>query len=79
MPLIDPLGADFAYIQVADSIARRIKLGEYAHRLPGERVLAEEYGCAYQTVRHAVRVLRERGLVTTNWWHGTFVAPEATR
>jgi DNA-binding GntR family transcriptional regulator len=71
---VDPLGADFAYVQVANNIAVRIKAGEITHRLPSERDLAEEYGVAYQTVRHAMKLLRERGLIITRQGRGTFVA-----
>jgi GntR family transcriptional regulator len=71
---VDPLGADFAYVQVANNIAVRIKAGEITHRLPSERDLAEEYEVAYQTVRHAMKLLRERGLIITRQGRGTFVA-----
>jgi GntR family transcriptional regulator len=71
---VDPLGADFAYMQVANSIAVRIEAGEITHKLPAERDLATEYGVAYQTVRHAMKVLRERGLIITRQGRGTFVA-----
>jgi DNA-binding GntR family transcriptional regulator len=71
---VDPLGADFAYVQVAKNIAVRIEAGEITHKLPSERDLAEEYGVAYQTVRHAMKVLRERGLIITRQGRGTFVA-----
>ncbi len=79
MSPIDPLGPDFAYIQVANDIAARIEIGEISHKLPAERALAEEYGVAYQTVRHAMAVLRERGLIITRQGRGTFVAPSARR
>jgi DNA-binding GntR family transcriptional regulator len=74
---IDPLGPDFTYIQVANDIAARIEVGEISHKLPAERALAEEYGVAYQTVRHAMKVLRERGLIVTRQGRGTFVAKPA--
>jgi len=74
---IDPLGPDFAYIQVANDIASRIEVGDISHKLPAERALAEEYGVAYQTVRHAMKVLRDRGLIITRQGRGTFVAPAA--
>ncbi len=70
---VDPLAADFAYVQVADNIQVRIEAGEITHRLPSERDLAEEYGVAYQTVRHAMKLLRERGLIITRQGRGTFV------
>ena len=71
---VDPLGPDFAYVQVADNLAVRIEAGEITHKLPSERDLAEDYGVAYQTVRHAMKVLRERGLIITRQGRGTFVA-----
>ena len=60
-------------MQVANSIAVRIDAGEITHKLPAERDLAKEYGVAYQTVRHAMKVLRERGLIITRQGRGTFV------
>jgi GntR family transcriptional regulator len=70
---VDPLGADFTYNQVADNIVMRIEAGEFTHKLPAERALATEYGVAYQTVRRAMKVLRERGLIITRQGRGTFV------
>jgi GntR family transcriptional regulator len=76
---VDPLGPDFAYIQVANDIATRIEVGEITHKLPAERDLAQEYGVAYQTVRRSMEVLRDRGLIITRQGRGTFVAPAARR
>ena len=72
---VDPFGDDYTYVQVADDIARRIAAGEIRHKLASERSLAEEYGVAYVTVRHAMSILRERGLVRTAQGRGTFVRP----
>jgi DNA-binding GntR family transcriptional regulator len=38
-----------------------------------QRDLAEEYGVAYTTVRRAMAVLRERGLIKSIQGRGTFV------
>ncbi len=74
MSLIDPIhGPDYTYVQVANHLAGRIELGEFSTRLPAERALAEEYGVAYQTLRHAMGILRERGLIITRHGRGTFV------
>ncbi|MGW2515049.1 GntR family transcriptional regulator [Streptomyces scopuliridis] len=54
----------------ADIEAGRIKPGE---RIPSESELCERHGVARETVRRAVRVLRERGVVETEWGKGTFV------
>jgi GntR family transcriptional regulator len=71
---VNPYGRDHSYVQVADDIARRIAAGEIALKLPSERALAEEYQVAYTTVRHAMQILRERGLIVTIHGRGTFVA-----
>lgn len=73
---------DLAYVVVADDIARRIASGELAPgtRLRSERDLAEIYGRAYGTIRKAMELLRERGLIRTVHGRGTYVAqtePEA--
>ncbi len=70
---IDPFGAEPAYAQVANDVERRIKAGEFTRKLPAERAFAEEYGCAYTTVRHAMAILRERGVIITAHGRGTFV------
>ena len=41
--------------------------------LPSESYLQQEHGVARGTVRAAVRLLRERGLVTTAPQRGTYV------
>ena len=43
-------------------------------KLPPERDLATEYGVAYNTVRRAMDLLRERGLIVTMHGRGTYVA-----
>lgn len=70
------MGEQYAYIQVADDVARRIDAGEITSKLPAERELAEEYGVAYTTVRHAMQLLRERGVIITRHGRGTFVKPQ---
>jgi len=47
-------------------------------RLPAERAMAEEYGVSYQTVRHAIAVLRTRGVVRTAKTRGTYVMPDTS-
>ena len=69
-------GPALIYVQVADWITGRIERGELApgHKLPAERDLAAEIGVGYMTVRRAMRLLRERGLIVTVVGRGTFVA-----
>jgi GntR family transcriptional regulator len=48
-------------------------------QLPAERDLADDWGVAYQTVRRAMRELRERGIVVSVVGKGTFIAPPGKR
>lgn len=62
MVQVAPIGnPNYTYVQSADAIVTRIEAGEITHRLPAERDLARELGVAYQTVRHSMNVLRDRG------------------
>jgi DNA-binding GntR family transcriptional regulator len=65
-------------MHVVAVITQRIESGEYTpgRRLPPEKDLAAELGVAYMTVRKAMGILRERGLVITIWGLGTFVKDE---
>ena len=71
---VNPYGAEHAYVQVANDVERRIRAGEIKMKLPAERDLAEEYGVSYVTVRHAMQVLRDKGVIITIHGRGTFVA-----
>ena len=66
------------YLQVAEMLAARIESGELARgsKLPPEPKLAAQLGAGYTTVRRAMNVLRESGLILTVWGKGTFVREE---
>ena len=49
--------------------------GRSPSSFPLERDLAGEYGVAYTTVRHAMEILRDRGVIITRHGRGTFVTP----
>lgn len=68
----------FVYERMADHLEGRIRSGEFppGSRLPGEVALRTEYVVSLSTVRSAMRLLRERGLVATRAPKGTFVAAE---
>ena len=72
--VINRISIKHAYQQVADAIAARIATDVYTIKLPGERDLAEEFGVSYITTRHAIAILRERGLIVSIHGRGTFVA-----
>jgi len=71
-------GPQLAYMRVAEDIASRISSGELrpGARLRSERDLAEHYGVAFHTIRSAMKVLRERGLIVSVHGRGTFVSED---
>jgi GntR family transcriptional regulator len=58
---------------VAAILRQRIADGELTGRLPGERYMAADYGVAVGTIRKAVALLREEGLVETVHGWGSYV------
>ncbi|TNM60404.1 MULTISPECIES: GntR family transcriptional regulator [Actinomycetes] len=52
------------WAQVQADVRRRLDAGAFADGVPGENALAEEYGVSRQTVRQALRPLREAGALT---------------
>lgn len=64
-----------AYLQIADSISRRIRAGELAvgERLPPERELSAELAVSRMTVRQALLTLQEQGLIECRPGVGSFV------
>lgn len=67
------------YLQIADDLRRQIKTGRYrpGDRLPSLPAMSEDYGSASETVRRALRTLRDEGLVATQSTRGTFVLRSA--
>lgn len=63
--------------QIADWIRDRIQAGEWAphDRIPTEPAIMQETGVARETVRRAMKVLREEGWIYTVGGRGSFVSP----
>jgi DNA-binding GntR family transcriptional regulator len=63
------------YTQLADILREMITKGELQPRspLPSESYLQQEQGIARGTVRTAIGILRDEGLVVTISGRGTFV------
>ena len=61
---------------VANRLREEITRGGLApgDKIDGENSLAERYGVARGTIRRAVDMLREEGLLVSRHGHGTFVA-----
>ena len=64
------------YERLAGMLRDRIAAGTYARgdKLPSEMELMDESGLSRSTVRHALKVLVDEGLVRTERGRGTFVA-----
>jgi GntR family transcriptional regulator len=65
------------YRQVADAILAMIESGELAHLdpLPSEKTLEQDYGVGRDTVRSALALLREDGVIFTLQGRGSYVGP----
>lgn len=66
------------YVQLANVLRAMIESGELQPRapLPSESYLQQEHGVSRGTVRMAVAILRDEGLVVTIGGRGTFVSPK---
>ena len=69
------------YAQLADILREMITSGELEPRspLPSESYLQQEHGIARGTVRMAIGVLRNEGLVVTISGRGTYVTAPDTQ
>jgi GntR family transcriptional regulator len=72
---LNPDDARPAYRQVADQLRGLIESGGVAPgaQLPTHKVLAEEYGVAVETVKRALALLRDEGLILTRQGKGSYV------
>lgn len=74
---LDPDAATPMYLQVMQGLQAKIEAGELGEGsgLPGERELAGRLGVSRVTVRQALGLLTQRGLLVRKHGSGTFVAP----
>jgi len=72
---IDLLSPEPSYLQLAAILRKRIESGEIPpeHPLPSLTFLVQETGLAVGTVRKAIKVLSDEGLVVTVPGRGSFV------
>jgi DNA-binding transcriptional regulator YhcF (GntR family) len=79
--VLDPAGRVPVYLQIAQLLRQEIMAGRWVTgaMLPGENALTDRYQVSPSSVRAAVRVLREEGLVETRRGAGTFVRSVPTR
>lgn len=74
---IDPYSDQPLYRQLAAILRGKIERGEWKRldMLPSEKTLSERYGVGRDTVRSALSVLREEGLIFTLAQRGSRVGP----
>jgi len=75
-PLADLVSTQPQYVLVAQALMDDIRRGRYAvgDLLPPELMLCTQFGVSRHTIREAMRLLTERGLVTRQRGVGTLVA-----
>ncbi len=68
-------GVNLKHERIASILAREIRSGRVGHgdQLPGEVELAKRFAVSRNTVRSALAVLNEDGLITTRTGKGSFV------
>ena len=72
---VDPASDRAVYKQIADHLRAAIGRGglREGEQLPSEAQLMEHYGVARMTIRNALRVLQDEGLVTAEHGRGVYV------
>lgn len=74
---VDHFDPEPKYRQIARIVRHQIRAGELEPMtpIPSEARMVQMYGVARETVRDAVRLLRDEGWVFTIQARGTFVSP----
>jgi DNA-binding GntR family transcriptional regulator len=70
---LDPDSPDPLFAQLADALRQAISDGTYPVRLPSEPELSALYDVSRDTVRRAIFVLSQEGIVRVSPGRGTFV------
>lgn len=65
------------WAQVSADIRRRVAEGAFEEGFPGEIALTEQYAVSRHTVREALRVLRDEGLLRSERGRGTTIEAES--
>lgn len=66
----------YVYQRIVDDVVANIESGEWppGHQLPSSKELQKQYKTSHMTVRTAITILRDRGLVESVSGVGVFVA-----
>lgn len=71
------MGNDALYVEIYHAILKSIQANEYPENspLPSERYLCEKYHVSRSTIRQALNLLQESGVVYTVHGNGSFIKP----
>lgn len=74
--LMTPISKDLLYMKIADAVSDYIQKNNLkpGDKLPAERELAASFGTSRHSVREALRVLENQGVITSQMGSGTYVA-----
>lgn len=74
--LITPISKDLLYIKIADAISNYIKKNNLkpGDKLPPERELAARFQTSRHSLREALRILENQGIISSQMGSGTYVA-----
>ena len=74
--LMTPISKDLLYMKIADAISNHIKKNDLKQgdKLPSERELAARFQTSRHSVREALRVLENQGIINCQMGSGTYVA-----
>jgi DNA-binding GntR family transcriptional regulator len=77
LPALDRSSYEPAYVQLVNILRRAIASGQYqaGDQLPTEAELCAAFGVSPMTVRRAITMLLDQGVVRTRRGRGTFVLP----
>ena len=68
------------YLLIAQELERQLRLGlAEGQKLPTEAALCRQYGCSRQTVRSALKILQEKGLIHRRQGSGSYPTQSAAR
>jgi GntR family transcriptional regulator len=76
---IDDDSPEHPYVQLAGLLRAQVKAGKIGPRMPSIMELAEQTGLSAATVKRALGLLRDEGLIYTVPGRGTFVAGRGRR
>ena len=73
--MIDPDSPQHPYMQLSGLLRSQIQRGEIGPRIPSITQLSEIYELSQATVKRALKVLSDEGLIYSVRGRGTFVKP----